>query len=411
MNKDFFIWLRDSAARVLASATAFSFMWIAVGLAIAVGYYWDGLWSRDQAPEGLALSFQAGGWVVRTWTVFALVGAVALFRQGGNILASIVLLTWLGTSVMAYGHVLGFIASGQAERYASGVAVEQKASITEMSVDDKLALIERQKAEVRADRDSDVQSLEQALDALINDGSAANDKDATDTYTALIGEVRRDARSKLDALAQQETDLLRQEQDTKLEVNEEQVTAVKFDPLYTWLAGWLYGTPTEANMRSIAQRVGAFWAFLIELIGGAGPAILYAAHAHFSDKSEAQRNAEKAAEFERRSAAAKKGAATRRRGNKIEMSKRWYEERVKTVLSMRRQGFTVEEVARSFGWSIDGMRMYLKDYVTSDQLDFIFKKEAKPELEPQPSQDEAEILDTGDSDADESDSNRPDQNV
>ncbi len=278
-------WCRDHMARVLASFTTFTFMWIAVGCAIAVLFYWDGIWARNQAPAGMELSFQAGGWVIRIWTVFALVGVVALFRAKARILGGVFFLSWLATSILSYGHVLGFIATGQAERYAAGSAVENVFTISEDGLEEKLTLIAQQKDEIRTDRDADVAALEGALDDLINDGNAGNDEAATNTYTALIADVRTKARDDLAALSEQERNLTLANTETKLQANQEQVTATKVDPFYLVLADWFAGgTREESVLKSIAQRWGAFWGLIIELIGGGGPAALYAAHAHFSDR-------------------------------------------------------------------------------------------------------------------------------
>ena len=296
-------------ARILASFTTFTFMWIGVGCAIAVLFYWDGIWARNQAPAGLELSFQAGGWVIRIWTVFALVGVVALARAKARILAGVFFLTWLATSILSYGHVLGFIATGQAERYAAGTAVENVVEITETGMDAKLDLIASQKAQIRADRDADVAALEARLDDLINDGSRLNDESATAQYTPLIQSVRDNARAELKLLDEQERDLMLANTETKLQANEEQVTAVKFDPFYMVLADWFAGgTREEPVLRSIAQRWGAFWGLVIELIGGAGSAMLYAAHAHFSDRAERKDPT--------RVAAGKKGAETKSRNKR-----------------------------------------------------------------------------------------------
>ena len=84
-----------------------------------------------------------------------------------------------------------------------------------------------------------------------------------------------------------------------------------------WIASALHGPdPTTDQLKTVAARVGAFWAFLIEMIAGAGPAILYAAHAHFADRSEAKDPT--------RVQAGKKAAETRsrrkRQSDKIEVT-------------------------------------------------------------------------------------------
>jgi hypothetical protein len=131
------------------------------------------------------------------------------------------------------------------------------------------------------------------------------------------------------------------------------------------------------------------------------PERLYVLHLIDSDQLGAQKEAEQAEEFAKRSAAAKKGAATRRRGMKIEKSKIWWKNRVETILSMRRQGYTTEEIARSYGWTIEAMRMYLRDYVTRDELSFIFQTDASSGTSEADAADAADAKYPDDSDAEE----------
>lgn len=290
-------WMRDHFGRWLASTTSFTFMWLAVGLAVIVAYFWDAIWSGRQAPEGLELSFQAGGAVVRTWTVFALVGVVALYRTQANKLATVLLVTWLMTSIMSYGHVLGFVASGQMERYASGSAVEQVANIQTVSVEDRLVLLAEQKASVESRLTEQVASLNAEIDRIYND--RLDNDHLADPLIARRSALQDTANKQIAELDTARLALLTEGETKAVTAQEAQVTAVKFDPLYMWIADALYDQPTEDNLRTIAARVGAFWAFLIELIAGAGPAILYAAHSHFSDRRDD--------EAVKRSEAARKG--------------------------------------------------------------------------------------------------------
>lgn len=279
-------WMRDKFAAWLASVTVFTFLWIAVGIAVAVLFVWDGVWSRHQAPSNLdPLTFQGAGWVMRLWTVFALAGAVWCFRHGARWVGGIMAFTWVLTSLMTYGHALGFIASGQTERYATGNAVEQTIVAQTESNADKVAKLEAMKAEVRSDLATRVAPLNAEITRLDTDGKINED-------LATIQKERRAAledaaQVKLDALdaqilALQDTDK------TELVAGETaKAEVVKFDPLYVLLAEWTdgkEGAPDDADARNIAQRVGAFWAFLLEMIGGAGPALLYSIHAHMASR-------------------------------------------------------------------------------------------------------------------------------
>lgn len=315
MKQEHWVWLRDKFGRWFASTTSFTFMWLAIGLAVAVAYFWDAIWSGRQAPEGLELSFQAGGAVVRTWTVFALVGVVALFRSRAHWLGGILLATWLCTSIMSYGHVLGFVASGQMERYSKGTAVEQVADIKTASPEQKITLLQEQITSIESRLKRQTDPLTAEIDKLQNDGKL-ND-DLADDAKERRAKLEDDANSRIAGLEQQIFDIKANGVATAIEVEGDKVDAVKFDPLYMWIASALHGPdPTTDQLKTVAARVGAFWAFLIEMIAGAGPAILYAAHAHFADKSEAKDPT--------RVQAGKKAAETRsrrkRQSDKIEVT-------------------------------------------------------------------------------------------
>ncbi len=136
-----------------------------------------------------------------------------------------------------------------------------------------------------------------------------------------------------------------------------------------------------------------FWVLLAESLVIFLPERIYIMHMRDADKANAQAEAEAVEEFAKRSATAKKGAANRRRSMKIEKSKIWWKNRVETILSMRRQGYTTEEIARSYGWTIEAMRMYLRDYGTRDESSFIFQTDASSGTDEADANDEADAAD------------------
>lgn len=403
MKQEHWTWLRDKFGRWFASTTSFTFMWFAIGLAVAVAYFWDAIWSGRQAPEGLELSFQAGGAVVRTWTVFALVGVVALFRSKAHWLGGILLATWLCTSVMSYGHVLGFVASGQMERYAGGTAVEQKLDI---KTDTKAAAIERLEGQLAA-VDSDLSSAVAVLDAeikqYITDGR--DNDDLADESRARRGKLQDDAAAEKRKLNAEIIALMTAAADTKVAAQDEGVTAVKFDPLYMWIASALHGPePSTDQLKTVAARVGAFWAFLIEMIAGAGPAILYAAHAHFADRSEAK--------DPKRVEAGKKAWETRKKNEPLPIDDEGYwESRIAKALKTRMKKPNAEGMANTYfgSMSVPELTGHLNLRVKRGQLepndrDFILRLgEYAPEEQLSNGRDLTII---GDADADDSQSDQ-----
>lgn len=375
------VWMRDQFGRWFASTTSFTFMWLAVGLAVVVAYFWDAIWSGRQAPEGLELSFQGGGFVVRTWTVFALVGVVALFRASANWLASILLVTWLCTSAMSYGHVLGFVASGQMERYSKGTAVEQVADIKTASPSEKIVLLEGQIASIEDRLKRQTDPLTAEIDKLQNDG-ILND-DLADEAKLRRAELEDQANTRIQAIEEQVFAIKSKGVAAAIEVQADKVDAVKFDPLYIWIASAVYGeNPTDDQLRTVAARVGAFWAFLIEMIAGAGPAILYAAHAHFSDRSEAK--------DPKRVEAGKKAAKTKQRrkrvGDKIALQAESYLPGFRKAMGYAKNTtYTVDGIASNAFKSTAGDMEHRLDImlkaglINQDEIDIIMRRAAPPE--------------------------------
>ncbi|MEM6497828.1 MAG: hypothetical protein AAF709_14025 [Pseudomonadota bacterium] len=282
-TRSFLIWMRDKFAAWLANTTAFTFMWLSVGLAIGVLFVWDGVWSRHQAPDGMELSFQAAGWALRLWVVFGLVGVVALFRRRAKWTAGTLLATWLLASVMSYGHALGFMATGQMQRYAKAQVVTDVEQDVVSSATDQVAILEAQKAQIRADRDAEVAEFRAAIDNITSDG--LDNDDQADAYRQSIVDAQASARARVEAIDAQILARFDTKQEARVTASAQAEERIAFDPLYMWIAGAIHGdNPTDAELRTIAARVGGFWALLVELLAGCGPAILYAAHAHFADR-------------------------------------------------------------------------------------------------------------------------------
>lgn len=392
-------WMRDKFGAWLANTTAFSFMWLSVGFAVAVLFVWDGVWSRHQAPEGLELSYQVAGWALRLWVVFALVGVVALFKRNAWGSASALLFTWILASIMTYGHAVGFMATGQMQRYASAQVVTDVETVAVTSVTEQNAALEQQIEGIRQDRDDDVAALERALNSELNDGNGRNDDAAREKYTGLITDRRAKAQADIDALRQQVRDNLTRKEDAKTTAKEDSATVVAFDPLYIWIAHAMHGQEAnEDQIRSIASRVGAFWAFLIEMLAGAGPAILYAAHAHFAKRSdmpadeamvqvsredyEAMQRAREV--HDNIKEGSKKAARTRRRGNKIEQSEAYARDKISQFMELKNKGMATSDIAKQFGLTVASMKVGYESYMTPEEWDALFNPRSVAVVDPKP---------------------------
>lgn len=279
-----FRWMRDKFAGWLASVTVFSFLWIAVIVAVSVLFVWDGVWSRHQAPSSLdPLTFQAAGWTLRLWTVFGLAAALWCFRHAAHWVGGFFIVTWIATSVMTYGHALGFMMGGQAERYATGAVAEKTVEITTTSLDDQIAELEKQKAEIRADLLLAVTPLNEEIKRLDTDGKL--NEELANKQKARRDTLQDVAAGKIEALDRDIRDLRLNHKADQIAGTEAVAVAAKFDPLYLTLAEWTDGKPgrpDDETARAIGQKTGAFWALLVEMIGGLGAALLYSVHAHMA---------------------------------------------------------------------------------------------------------------------------------
>lgn len=406
-----FRWMRDQFGNWLASVTVFSFLWLAVGIAVGVLFVWDGVWSRHQAPSNLdPLTFQGAGWVMRLWTVFALAGAVWCFRHKAYWPGGIMAATWVLTSLMTYGHALGFIATGQQERYATASAVVNVEQVAVSSGTDQIAALEAQKATIREDRDTEMNRLA-ALISEVQTNRVASDDHLAEVYANESAAVSAAARDRLAAIDAAIMTVHTTKQDARTTGATEVATVIKFDPLYILLAEWTDGKPGQPSdeyIRKIAQGIGAFWAALLEMIGGAGPALLYAIHAHAADRKrepavhysddvpegltrwegteEEWNEIEEALKVHRNiKTGAKKGARTKRLGNKIEAESEYYRARISMFMDEHNRGASTDEIAKKHGMSVAVMRMSYGPYMTPEESAALFPvvppKAPDPELE------------------------------
>ena len=420
-------WMRDQFANWLASVTVFSFLWLAVGVAVAVLFVWDGVWSRHQAPSNLdPLTFQGAGWVMRLWTVFALAGAVWCFRHGARIPGAVMAFTWVLTSLMTYGHALGFIATGQQERYATASAVVNVEQVAVSSGTDQIAALEAQKATIREDRDTEMNRLA-ALISEVQTNRVASDDHLAEVYANESAAVSAAARDRLAAIDAAIMTVHTTKQDARTTGATEVATVIKFDPLYILLAEWTDGkpgVPEDQYVRKIAQGIGAFWAALLEMIGGAGPALLYAIHAHAADRKKAPEvtysedvpdghvrwegtpeewdEIEKALQVHRNiKTGNKKGARTKRLGNKIEAGDRYYLDKISEFMTDHNKGMSTVDIARKYGMSVAQMRASYAAYMEPQEIAALFGA-------PVPDTDEPPMSETQpETDTDETDKEYP----
>ena len=401
------VWFRDKFAAWFTTSWLYLILWGVVGIAFAVLLYIDGIFSRSLAPESIEpLSFQAMGWAYRFFAAaFLMAAARCVIKEAPGKWTFRILGGF--ASVIVVLHAFGFGLEALSDRRDQAFAARDVSTVQVDTISDKRDLLEARKLQIDQDLATQVAALDAEIRQYITDG-VNNDYLADETRERRTA-IQDKAAADKQAIDEQIMELVSETATARADTIETTADEKPWHPLFTGLAQIAFVTwnPTDRQTYLAAVAFVFFWVLLAESLVIFLPERLYVLHLTDADQLGSEKETAAAEEFARRSAAAKKGAATRRRGMKIEKSKVWWKNRVETILSMRRQGYTTEEISRSFGWSIEAMRMYLRDYVTRDELAFIFQTDAKSDTEePVESEgeeeiDEAELVDEEDVDADD----------
>lgn len=285
-------WFQTKFGEWFAGTLALVFLFVSVLTAIVVVFIMDGLWARNQAPEGLELVFQMGGWAIRLWAIFGLTLAIMVWQAGGRVFSGLIAASWLYVSILSFGHVLGFFAEGQMERYAGAEAVDGVAETTVDSLADRVAVFEGFIADERAAMNADVTALENALDDLINDGSRANDEAATAQYTPLITARKEAGNAKIRAWQADIAGLYEDKQTARDTAASATTEKIKVDPLYVWIAEWrgkavdAAGEANDEGLKGTAKGGAVSLAVALEFLAGGGMAIFYSALSLFRGRAD-----------------------------------------------------------------------------------------------------------------------------
>jgi hypothetical protein len=103
---------------------------------------------------------------------------------------------------------------------------------------------------------------------------------------------------------------------------------------------------------------------------------------------------------------AKKGARTRRQGNKIEQSKQYAEERISEFMVLKNQGMSTAQIAAKFGLTPATIELQYGAYMTAEEHAALFGPGYQPEPEQEPP---VAVSDSPQDDADGADDTPPDE--
>lgn len=362
----------------------------------------DASFIRPLAPASIeADTFQHVAWGYRFFGLFCIAMTVALFAMKRWLWGWITLGLAVVCSVILFGHAIGLSFKSMEEQYASGAVVTTLETVSVEEINVQIADIDKRRGEIRADRDSEVERLQSSIDAIANDG-LNNDHEAQ-PFRANQEAAENAAKAALAALDTQRADLVAKRQEARTGAATQAVEKVSFNPFFVGLARfktgqWQPGAQVDetASYTSGLGFFGIFFAFgelLMMLTPGLGSTFLIL---HYDKRKDWQANVtysedvpdghvrwegtpeewdeiEKALQVHRNiKTGNKKGARTKRLGNKIEAESEYYRDRISMFMDEHNRGVSTDQIAKKHGMTVAVMRMSYGPYMNIEEQNALF---------------------------------------
>ena len=356
-----------------------------LGAMIVAGFtlfVWDMDFYSRLTPVGQdAINYQRVGFALRTMAIAGL-PLFLLAREIGAPKSALgsVLVLWVLSTLLCLVAALGFLSEAQDFHFRKASAVTDTQAAVVATVDAQLLDLDKEAADVKANRDSLIAGARQSMEYVLNDGTPGND-DLT-TFEAQIAVYQADSQTQLNAIQASKDTLRKQALEATVTGTEETVGDSAIHPVFKMISGAMPGGATWwRDMFTLVSAVtlellvavgfGAWWAIVRH--GKVRPV-----HEGYSadvpegmvniNMTEAEWAAYEAAMsvHENIKDGAQKGARTRRRGKKIKNSEEYNREVVGLFMERRRKGETMENILQSRGLTLGE---FLATYNRSIQSD------------------------------------------
>lgn len=390
-------WCRDKAAEFIVKFWLYVILWAVVGIAFSVLLYIDGKFSRGLA-EGLEdidpFSFQAMGWGFRLFAAtFLMAATVCVVKQIKGALTFRLLGVF--ASIIVCFHAFGFGFQALQDRRDDAMAVREVVALQANNSAEQIALLREQIETTRADRDRQVDRLQASINGIVSDG--LNNDELADLYRADQTKAEDEAKAKIDA-AEREIARLASEGNTAKQ-NVATITAdekpwpalyVGMAQLFTWskepddwaiylcgvgfIIGWVL--LAESLVIFLPERI-----YLMHLKDAEGRHVIDLGASHDVQPGhvrvevpEEEWNAMQEAlrVHGNIKQGAKKGATTRRRGNKIEAAGDYYRDKIAGWMEAHNQGVPTVAIANGSGLTVAQMRMTYGPHMTEEEHAALF---------------------------------------
>lgn len=407
-------WCRDKAAGFIASFWLYMVLWAVVGIAFTVLLYIDGKFSRSLAlglEEINPLSFQALGWAFRLFAaIFLMAAARCIYKQVTGALTFRLLGVF--ASVIVCLHAFGFGFQALSDRRDDAMAQREVVQLQADNSAEQIALLTGQIDRIRADRDAQVSRLQNSIDGIVNDG--LNNDYLADAYRLDQTRVEDAASASIITLEGQITQLALSGNEARQSVTTTLAEAKPWPALYIGLAQLATWSKEPSDWAIYLCGVGfiVLWVLLAEALVIFLPERIYLMHLKDADRPHEVRYSDDipdgmtrwegtSEEWDEIEAAlavhrniktgAKKGARTKRLGNKIEAESDYYRARISTFMDEHNKGLSTAEIAAKYGMTVAVMRMSYGPYMTPEESAALF-----PVAQPEPDTTESPMSETED---------------
>ena len=388
-------WCRDKAAGFIASFWLYVILWTVVGIAFSVLLYIDGKFSRSLA-EGLEeidpFSFQAMGWGFRLFAaIFLMAAARCIYKQVTGALTFRLLGVF--ASVIVCLHAFGFGFQALSDRRDDAMAQREVVQLQADNSAEQIALLTGQIDRIRADRDAQVSRLQASIDGIVNDG--LNNDYLADAYRLDQTRVEDAASASIATLEGQITQLALSGNEARQSVTTTLAEAKPWPALYIGLAQLATWSKEPSDWAIYLCGVGfiVLWVLLAEALVIFLPERIYLMHLKDADRPHEVRYSEDipdgmtrwegtSEEWDEIEAAlavhrniktgAKKGARTKRLGNKIEAGDSYYGDKISAFMTDHNQGMSTVDIARKHGMSPGVMRASYGPHMEPQELAALF---------------------------------------
>jgi len=400
-------WCRDEAGAFIST------FWLIIALYALGGWLvysflqLDAQFSRPLAGDAMPPEVtQHISWANRIFSIIVGMAIIWCHMHGMKKFRNVMSTLGFVAALLLLLHAYGIAAKVMKTQYSAAAAIELVNQEENASSDAVIAALEKQKEGIRADRDGQVERLQASIDKITGDG--VDNDDEADPYRIDQTAAETAAQTKLDKIDAQIVEILTDTGTKNVGATQDTAMVDAFNPLFTLMARvatWTWNPDKDPS--TTAEYVSGIVFFtmffglgelLMMTLFTVAYAMLLVARENSRKNGKAQvirlhkgqtamvfDSDEERDEFERAKevhdnikAGAKKGARTKRVGNKIEQGREYAADRISEMMTLKQQGHSTVEIAEKYGLTLASLKASYMQYMTQEEIDFLFPTAVVP---------------------------------